>query len=35
MIGEDLEPVPTFAAKGKEPAWSKKLLDDYSAWSGK
>ena len=35
LIGEDLDPVPAFEAKGKEPAWSKKLLSDYKAWAGK
>jgi ABC-type sugar transport system substrate-binding protein len=35
LIGEDLDPVPTFAAQGEEPAWSAKLLSDYKAWAGK
>lgn len=32
ILGEDIKPTPTFAAKGTEPAWSKKLLSDYKAW---
>ena len=35
LLGEDIDPVPTFKAKGKEPAWSKKLLSEYKAWVGK
>ena len=35
LLGEDIRPTPTFAAKGTEPAWSKKLLSDYKAWVGK
>jgi len=35
IIGEDLDPVPTFAAKGKVPAWSKELLEEYNSWLGK
>ncbi len=35
LIGEDLDPLPTFAAQGNEPAWSAKLLSDYKAWVGK
>jgi ABC-type sugar transport system substrate-binding protein len=35
LIGEDLAPVPTFAAKGKEPEWSKKIMDEYKNWLGK
>lgn len=34
LIGEDLDPVPTFAAKGTEPAWSKKLISQYNTWRG-
>jgi ABC-type sugar transport system substrate-binding protein len=33
LIGLDLDPVPTFNAKGTEPAWSAKLLDDYKTWA--
>jgi ABC-type sugar transport system substrate-binding protein len=35
MIGEDLDPVPTFKAKGKEPEWSKKLMSEFNSWAGK
>ena len=35
LLGEDIRPTPTFAAKGTEPAWSKKLLSDYKKWVGK
>jgi len=35
LIGEDLSPVPKFSAKGKEPEWSKKLIDEYNKWVGK
>ena len=31
-LGNDLDPIPTFAAKGKKPSWSKKLLSDFKAW---
>ena len=35
LLGEDIRPTPRFAAKGTEPAWSKKLLSDYQAWAVK
>ena len=35
LIGEDLNPVPTFAAKGTEPAWCGKLMSEYNAWLGR
>ena len=35
LLGEDLRPTPTFPAKGTQPAWCKKLLDEYKAWAGK
>lgn len=31
-LGNDLDPIPTFTAKGKKPSWSKKLLSDFKAW---
>ena len=35
LLGEDIRPTPTFAAKGTKPAWSAKLLSDYKAWVAK
>ena len=35
LIGEDLSPVPTFTAKGTEPAWSRKLMSEYNSWIGR
>lgn len=32
LVGEDIKPLPTFAAKGAEPPWSAKLLSDHKAW---
>jgi len=32
VLGEDIDPLPTFKAKGTEPAWSKNLIDEYGAW---
>jgi ABC-type sugar transport system substrate-binding protein len=35
VLGEDIDPVPTFAAKGTRPPWSEKLLSEYQAWKKK
>jgi ABC-type sugar transport system substrate-binding protein len=35
LIGEDLNPVPTFPAKGTEPAWCSKLISEYNTWLGR
>jgi ABC-type sugar transport system substrate-binding protein len=32
MIGSDMDPVPEYDAKGTQPAWSKKLMDEFNSW---
>lgn len=32
ILGEDINPLPIFKAKGTEPTWSKNLMDGYEAW---
>jgi len=33
LLGDDIRPTPTFAAKGTQPAWCAKLLSDYRKWA--
>lgn len=35
LLGDDIRPTPTFAAKGKQPAWCAKVLGEYKKWAGK
>jgi len=35
LLGDDIRPTPTFAAKGTQPSWCAKLLSDYKAWLAK
>jgi ABC-type sugar transport system substrate-binding protein len=34
LLGDDIRPTPTFAAKGKQPAWCAKVLSEYKKWAG-
>ena len=34
VLGEDIDPVPTFEAKGTQPPWSEGLLSEYKEWVG-
>jgi len=33
--GFDLDPLPTFTAKGIQPEWSKELVEEFNKWLGK
>lgn len=35
VLGLDLDPIPTFKAKGTAPEWSQGLLDDFAAFIAK
>lgn len=35
VLGNDLDPIPTFVAKGTLPVWSQGLLDEFAAFVGK
>jgi len=35
LLGDDIRPTPTFAAKGKQPAWCAKVLSEYKKWAGR
>jgi len=32
VLGNDLDPIPTFVAKGSVPVWSQALLDEFAAF---
>ena len=32
MLGSDLDPIPTFDAKGTQPAWCQDIISEYEAW---
>lgn len=32
LLGEDIDPLPTFKAKGVEPTWSKNIITEYEVW---
>jgi hypothetical protein len=34
LLGVDIDPIPTFEAKGTVPEWSQGLLDAYKAFVG-